>query len=294
MGTRRKVGDEAEDFKRRFKLALVYHPDFAQYGYPALRDRIAPAYNELRARGILDRRDVEVFEAEPAEEELAARVHGPSHIRGVMNSGYYNIALLSAGSVILGAVEVAAGRAACSFCFVGAAGHHASHDGFWGFCYLNDVAMAIAYLRDVIHVGRFAVLDIDPHFGDGTRDILGPDPDVLHVNFHSGYGVNSEGGRNNIDVALPHAADDERFLAEVDNALAAIKGFGQDLLFIVFGHDSHRDDYGAFELSDEVYGVFARKVKGLFPARVCYVLSGGANPRVARRAIGDVVESLAE
>ncbi len=287
------MGDEPETDKPRYKLALVYHPDFAVHGYPALRDRVAPAFEELRARGMLDRDDVEVVEAEPADEELAARAHSRSHIHSVMNSGYYDTALLSAGSVMRGSVEVAAGRAACAFCFVGAAGHHASHDGFWGFCYLNDVAMAITHLRDVIHVNRFAIVDIDPHFGDGTRDILGPDPDVLHINFHSGYAMGREDGPNNIDIALPHQVTDDRFLAGVDEALRAVKDFDHDLLFIIFGHDSHHDDYGAFELSDGVYEVFARKVKELFPRRVCYVLSGGANPRVARRAIGDVVEVLA-
>lgn len=276
----------------RFDLAVVYHPDFALHGYPALRDRVAPAFEELKQRGLLDLDGVEVLQAEPADAGLVERLHSPSHIQGVINSGYYDIALLSAGSVLQGAVEAAAGGAANSFCFVGAAGHHASHDGFWGFCYLNDVAIAIAYLRDVINIDRFAIVDIDPHFGDGTRDILGPDPDILHINFHSGYGMNKEEGLNNLDIVLPHQADDDRFLAGVDEALQAVQGFEHDLLFIVFGHDSHGDDYGAFELSDEVYAVFARKVKKLFPSRVCYVLSGGANVRVACRAIGDVVEVL--
>ncbi len=218
----------------------------------------------------------------------------PAHLRSVANSGYYEIALLSAGAVIRGALEVVSGRAENAFCFVGAAGHHASEDGFWGFCYLNDVAMAVVSLRDAGLADRFAIIDIDPHFGDGTRDILGPDAGVLHINFHSGYAMGSEAGPSNLDIVLPHQASDDRFLAGVDKALQAAGDFEHDLLFIVFGHDSHHDDYGAFELSDGVYAAFAAKVKALFPSRVCYVLSGGANPRVARRAIGDVVATLAD
>lgn len=275
------------------KLAIVYHPDFSIHGYPVLRDRVAPAFEELKSRGLLSRQGVRVLEAEPAADALAARVHSESHIRSVKNSGYYDTAMLSAGAVIRGAEEVALGRAANSFSFVGAAGHHASRDGFWGFCYLNDVAMAIEELRRNARLERFTILDIDPHFGDGTRDILGEDEEVMHINFHSGYGMGTGEGPNNFDFGLPHNAGDEEFLSAVDEALRTASGFGGELLFIVFGHDSHADDYGAFELSDGFYAAFARKVSGTFPRRVCYVLSGGANPRVARRAIGDVVEVLA-
>jgi acetoin utilization deacetylase AcuC-like enzyme len=275
------------------KVAVIYHPEFSMYGYPVLRDRVAPAFHELSARGLLDRDGVKVFEPVPVEEALVAEVHSEAHVRGVMNSGYYEVALLSAGAVVMGAEEVSANRAQSAFCFVGAAGHHASRDGFWGFCYLNDVAIAVRKLRRDFSRRRFAILDIDPHFGDGTRDILGPDPDVMHINFHSGFGMGREDGPNNLDFGLPHDADDQRFLSETEEALKAALSFGPELLFVVFGHDNHRDDYGAFALSDQAYVEFARRVKEMFPRRVCYVLSGGSNPRVARRAIGDVVEVLA-
>jgi len=279
--------------EKRCKLVVVYHPDFAVHGYPALRERIAPAFEELRSRGILEREGVRLLEAVPAEEELAEAVHTEGHIQGVKRSGYYRVALLSAGSVIMGAEEVARGRAEAAFSFTGTAGHHASRDGFWGFCYLNDVAMALLRLRREDMGRRVAVVDIDPHFGDGTRDILGDDPGVLHVNFHSGYVMGKTDGPHNLDLALPHDAGDAQFLEAVEKAVAAAEEFRPELLFVVFGHDSHRDDYGAFELGDGVYREFALRLRRAFPSGVVYVLSGGARPHVARRAIGDVVEVLA-
>jgi acetoin utilization deacetylase AcuC-like enzyme len=153
--------------------------------------------------------------------------------------------------------------------------------------------MAVDLLRGEGKAGRMAVIDIDPHFGDGTRDLLGDDPGILHVNFHSGYVMREAGGPHNLDLALPHNAGDGQFLRAVDQALLATEEFAPELLFIVFGHDGHREDYGAFELSDGAYREFAVRVRKYFPSKVCYVLSGGARPRVARRAIGDVVEVLA-
>lgn len=276
------------------RLVIVYHPDFATLGYPALRERIAPAYEELRARGLLEKEGVRLLQAHPADEGLAEEVHTERHIQGVRRSGYYQVALLSAGAVVMGAEEVAFGRANAAFCFTGTAGHHASREGFWGFCYLNDVAMALAHLRRKGRAGRVAIVDIDPHYGDGTRDLLGDDPEVLHVNFHSGHVMQEAGGPANLDLVLPPDAGDALFLRSVDRAVAAAEEFGPELLFVVFGHDSHRDDYGSFELSGGVYREFARRLKRSFPSGVIYVLSGGSRPHVARQAIGDVVKVLAE
>lgn len=279
--------------KDNLNLLIVYHPDFSDHGYPVLKRRIGPAFEELHARGLLGMRGVRVLEPEMPDLKLVEEVHSHSHIRSVRMSGYFDVAMLSAGSVLSGARHTATDKALNAFCFTGAAGHHASAEGFWGFCYLNDVAIAIEQLRAEGLASRFAILDIDPHFGDGTRDILGMDAEVLHLNFYSGYSMSSEEGVNNIDFALPHDAADSVFLSSVDKALSAAADFQPDLLFVVFGHDNHREDYGGFALSDSVYADFAIRVRDAFPRRACYVLSGGSNADVARVAIGDVVEILA-
>ncbi len=275
------------------RLLVVYHEDFARHGFTILRDRLAPAFYELKSKGYLERPGVRVLEPVPVEEKWVRKVHAADHIEGVKHSGYYEVALLSAGGVIQGAEEVVLDRVDSCFCFVGAAGHHASRDGFWGFCYLNDVAIAVEYLKKQHGLKKFAIIDIDPHYGDGTRDILGPDPGVMHVNFCSGYSRGgSSQGLNNHDFALPYNAGDQEFLSWVDRAIELVYGFPHELLFIIFGHDNHRDDYGSFELTEEFYPEFARRIRAKFPSRVCYVLSGGSNPRVAKAAIGGVVEVL--
>ncbi len=276
----------------KVRLAVVYHPDFALYGYPVLRERLSPAFNELKERGLLDRPDVRVIEPVPAEDCLIGMVHTPAHIRGVKGAGYWEVALLSAGAVIAGMEEVAAGRAEAAFCFVGSAGHHASREGFWGFCYLNDAAIAVRHLREKRLASRFAIIDIDPHFGDGTRDIFGPDPAVLHLNFHGGYGEEAASGPANHDFRLPWDCDDERFASAAERAVSMAEDFRPDLLLVVFGHDGHSRDYGAFELSIDAYRRFARTVREAFPARVCYILSGGSNPEVAREAVAGVIEEM--
>jgi len=275
------------------KLLIVYHDLFSERGYPPLKDRVEPAFRHLKEMGYLDRQGVEVLKPGPAPLELLGRVHTPLHIADVETSGFFETAALSTGGVVEASLKLVSGEAENAFCFVGAAGHHASREGYWGFCFINDVAVAATYLLDEGLAGRLAIIDIDPHFGDGTRDILGPERRVLHINLHSSYGSRGGGaGATNIDVPLEFDTGDDVFMTHVEAGLDRALEFEPDLLYVIFGYDSHREDYGAFRLSVEAYRRFAVATCERFPSGVCYVLSGGSGVEVGREAIGRVVDVL--
>ena len=275
------------------KLLIVYHDLFSERGYPPLKDRVEPAFRHLKEMGYLDRQGVEVLKPGPAPLELLGRVHTPLHIADVETSGLFETAALSTGGVVEASLKLVSGEAENAFCFVGAAGHHASREGYWGFCFINDVAVAATYLLDEGLAGRLAIIDIDPHFGDGTRDILGPEKRVLHINLHSSYGSRGGGaGATNIDVPLEFDTGDDVFMTHVEAGLDRALEFEPDLLYVIFGYDSHREDYGAFRLSVEAYRRFAVATCERFPSGVCYVLSGGSGVEVGREAIGRVVDVL--
>ena len=61
--------------------------------------------------------------------------------------------------------------------------HHAFRDEGSGFCVFNDVAVAIHWLRSQGETGRFAVVDLDVHQGDGTAHFFEHDPEVLTLSF---------------------------------------------------------------------------------------------------------------
>ncbi|MCJ7652767.1 MAG: histone deacetylase [Actinobacteria bacterium] len=275
------------------KLLIVYHDLFSERGYPPLKDRVEPAFRHLKEMGYLDRQGVEVLKPGPAPLELLGRVHTPLHIADVETSGLFETAALSTGGVVEASLKLVSGEAENAFCFVGAAGHHASREGYWGFCFINDVAVAATYLLDEGLAGRLAIIDIDPHFGDGTRDILGPEKRVLHINLHSSYGSRGGGaGATNIDVPLEFDTGDDVFMTHVEAGLDRALEFEPDLLYVIFGDDSHREDYGAFRLSVDAYRRFAVATGERFPSGVCYVLSGGSGVEVGREVIGRVVDVL--
>ena len=121
--------------------------------------------------GLVDGTDVQVFKARPAPRELVAQAHTASHMANMENDPYKEVAMLSAGSVMMAAEMVANGQASRAFAYTGTAGHHASRGSCWGFCYFNDVAITILRLRQ-IGLQRFLIVDVDPHFGDGNARLL--------------------------------------------------------------------------------------------------------------------------
>lgn len=275
------------------KVAITYHEDFGRYGFSVLKYRIQPSYEALMESGLVDGVEVGVFRPRPAPLELVAKAHSSGHMENMRTDPYRDVALLSAGSVILAAELVATGQTESAFAYTGTAGHHASRGSCWGFCYFNDLAIAILRLRD-LGLERFLVVDVDPHFGDGTRDFFGEDAGVFHINFHSGTGQEHDGQSNNYDIGLGFGASNEQFCSALESALDLARDFDFQMAFVIFGHDSHQDDYGGFNLTFDAYPRIAQLILDAVGGKgLVYILSGGSCVHVARRVIPDVVKVMA-
>ena len=279
------------------KVAVIYHEDFGTEGHSVLKLRIKPSFDALMKSGLVDGKDVQVLRPKPVSLGLVEDVHTKEHIENIRNEPYnmiyYNVALLSAGSVVMAAEMVAEGEADNAFAYTGTAGHHASPGSCWGFCYFNDVAMAIVRLREM-GLERFLIVDVDPHFGDGTRNIFGDDPDVFHINFNHQSRSNDDTTNNNYDVGIGFNAENDQFLNELVSVMELTKDFDFQLCFVIFGHDSHRDDYGGFDLTLSAYPKMTKIIKDAVGDRgIVFVLSGGSNGKVASAAIPGVIAVLA-
>ena len=53
-----------------------------------------------------------------------------------------------------------------------------------GFCFLNNVVLGAMHARLAWGLKRFAVVDIDVHFGNGTAELLHGDPDAFFASVH--------------------------------------------------------------------------------------------------------------
>ena len=72
------------------------------------------------------------------------------------------------------------------------------------------------------------------------------------------------------------------------------KDFDFQMAFVIFGHDSHQDDYGGFDLTFDAYPKMAQMIVDAVGQKgLVFVLSGGSCVHVAERVIPDVISVLA-
>ncbi len=195
--------------------------------------------------------------------------------------------------------RVAAGELANAFAFIGAGGHHAGRRFFGGYCCFNDVCIGIADARRRGLAARFAILDTDAHHGDGTRDIVQDDPEVLHVCVCGHAYASADGTKLDLEVPWDAADPDAAYLAAVRAAFPpACRAFRPDLVVWYFGFDGHRGDYGDMGLTATCFSGLAdlmvRAAAEAAGGRLVVVLGGGSRTDLATALIPPIIARLAD
>ncbi len=197
--------------------------------------------------------EVDFETIEPAAEMDILRVHSRRHFESVQDEGVLYMAALAAGGAIQAAI---CGLVAPAFALIRPPGHHASADSCWGFCYFNNMAVALTRLKQEGRITRAFVLDFDLHYGDGNVNILGGLPWVTVVN--------------------PEAASASRYLEATEAALGAASF---DIIGVSAGFDNHVEDWGGL-LSTDDYHTLGRMVHAAATRQAagCFgILEGGYN-----------------
>ncbi|MEW6426099.1 MAG: histone deacetylase family protein, partial [Bacillota bacterium] len=164
----------------------------------------------------------------PAAEDDLKLVHQAAHIERVRQRALtFEIALLAAGGAVLAAELAMRGESA--FGLIRPPGHHASPGSSWGFCWFNNVAVAVEKLRAAGRIGKALIVDFDLHYGDGTANIFARVPEVVY------HHVEGPGRRD--------------FLADLQDFLAARKDC--DLVAVSAGFDRHVRDWGGLLTTED-------------------------------------------
>lgn len=245
-------------------MKVFYHNDFnASYTHdPAA----ANGRMEVVVRAI--KKQASFVDAEPAQEEDIAAVHTERHIEHVKREGLYDIAALAAG----GAIQAATlGLQEPCLALIRPPGHHASSGSAWGFCYFNNMAVALEKLKRDGRIKTAKVLDFDLHFGDGTVNILED----------KGY----------VSILNPSGSSRNAYLREVEGFLSISPA---DIIGISAGFDNHKEDWGGL-LETEDYREMGRMVKEAARKNGggCFaILEGGYNHMVLGQNVRALLEGL--
>jgi len=200
--------------------------------------------------------DCEFMTPEPATIGQLERAHTKDHINDVQNEGLYEIAALAAGGAILSAYT---GLTEPCFGLIRPPGHHASAETAWGFCYFNNMAVALLALKAEGLIETAFVLDFDLHYGDGTVNILGDSDWVMICN--------------------PVKNNRSDYLDEVKAALYEKEA---DIIGISAGFDNHMDDWGGLLATEDYFnmGRMVNEAASQFGGGCFAILEGGYNHNV--------------
>lgn len=162
--------------------------------------------------------------------------------------------------------------------------HHAFADHAEGFCYINDLAVAILTLRHDGLVGRAAVVDLDVHQGNGTARIFRDDETVFTLSVHQEANYPAPKETSDLDVGLADGTGDAEYLARLDDALERVWAFAPQIVLYQAGADPYAEDQlGGLALSLEGLDARDRRVLEGCAARaipVAVTLGGGYARRI--------------
>lgn len=302
------------------KTAVVFSPIYYSHdpgkGHPESARRVHEIVRELRNVAEPDRkwRFVRPDKAQIQDVEL---VHGIEYIRmveavcraggglldlqdTVVSSESFEVAMYAVGGTLKAVNLVMERKFENAFALVRPPGHHAAKFRSLGFCLLNNIAVAAAYLQRRFGLQKIAVLDVDAHHGNGTQELFYETDRVLYVSLHEdprefpGTGFAGEIGKAkgsgyNVNVPLPFGSGDQVYLEALREIVEPIvKQYKPQFILLSAGFDLHyADPIGRLALSglgvSRVYGSIVDLASEVCQGKLAAALEGGYNVGVVGR-----------
>jgi acetoin utilization deacetylase AcuC-like enzyme len=167
---------------------------------------------------------------------------------------------------------------------LGGGTHHAGYASARGYCIFNDLALCAGELRREGLARRILVVDCDVHQGDGTAELLQPDPEAFTLSVQCERNYPFTRIPSDLDVELPRDTGDDLYLSALEQALdRALSEFpAPDLVLYLAGADAWEGD-GLGRLAVTKDGLAARDALVLertAPVPLVVTLAGGYPPDV--------------
>ena len=206
------------------------------------------------------RGDLERFHAAAYVDELASIPADETRWYSgttVFGPGSYDICRKAAGQAIAAAHHVFDANGDLAYALLRPPGHHAQPDMADGYCFFNNIAVAIESLR-ARGLKSAAVIDWDVHHGNGTQQGYYQDPDILTISMHMNHGAwgpthpqtgavdevgEGRGLGKNLNLPMPYGAGDSAYVRVFDEIIAPmVRTHRPEILFIAAGQDANQFD----------------------------------------------------
>ena len=190
------------------KAVFIYSAELEKYRYPPEHP-----FNTIRAEktrkivnsmGLLSGENRSEAAPEPVERVVLKKFHTARYLHALQAASkgrwdpaalymgigtqdcpvfddMYEYAVLASGGTLKAAKLILSNSADAAFNPSGGF-HHAGPERASGFCYINDMALAIIILAEAGK--RVLYLDVDVHHGDGVAYAFYDRPDVMTISFH--------------------------------------------------------------------------------------------------------------
>ena len=287
--------------------------------HPECPERLGAIQDRLIAAGL----DLYLtyHDAPLAESEQLLRVHPQSYIdmlranspeSGIvhldpdtaMSPGTWPAALRAAGAGVLATDLVMRKETPNAFCAIRPPGHHAERARAMGFCFFNNVAVAVRHALAAWNLKRVAIVDFDVHHGNGTEEIFAGDERVLMVGsfqhpFYPYCGTENPAA-NMCNVPLKAGTRGDVFRQIVSDVwLPRLREFAPELIYISAGFDAHyEDDMASLGLVESDYGWVTEQLKMVAAesaqGRIVSILEGGYALSALARSVSAHIKVLAE
>ena len=292
---------------------IMYHPDYNKYDlgldHPLIGEKPKMILEFLKNKKLLQK--LTVFTPTPATTQDLLRVHNPLYVDRIKNlsknggmlaadtpapKGIYDIALLSTGGTKQAGKHLYENYQIMMNPLAGF--HHASQSHSSGFCFFNDIAVVIEYLKATQNLQRTLIVDLDVHHANGTQDIYYEDPSVLNLSFHQdgrtlypGTGAIDKIGRYSgegytINLPLPPGTGNTSYLYALNTLLPPLcKQYKPELIIYQSGVDTHYSDPLAdLNLTYDVYYHIAQLIQQLSKKscnKLLVLFGGGYNTQAS-------------
>lgn len=300
------------------RSVIIFSPRFEEFTisgeHPFVTNRSRLFLDMCKRHDVLHLSGTQIMEPVPIDENSVLAFHDSRYYhylvmasQGVFNPrmlsysiggddnpvarGVLEYFLLAVGASVMGA-DILISQPNVDLVFSPTGGlHHGGPNYASGFCYLNDVVIAIKYLLQ--KNCRVLYLDIDAHHGDGVQFAFYDEPRVLNISLHESArtlfpwnsGFENELGEGkgygyNINVPLAPGTDDEIY-REVFNRIVSplIRAFKPDICILAAGVDAmYTDSMSHLSLTNNIYAEVIQSTRQLVP-KMLMLGAGGYNPR---------------